>query len=236
MENEKEIFCKKERRGRAGEPGFPAMIYLIITSSIIDKDACSKKDDEFRKSTYLNSIRRTLEHIPSHITPILVENNGKRETYLDGLGISVFYTENNNRPLYIHKALNELDDIKDVIKHFNIQDEDTIIKLTGRYYLYHPYFFNLVSECAQDYDVFMKFLNVSSMQYDDDDCVMGLYAMRCKYLKRFNFQSDCTFGKDAPSPEVQFCKYTKELNCRIYRVDFLYATFCFADDLFVTDL
>jgi hypothetical protein len=212
------------------------MIYLIITSSIIDKNVHTKKDDEFRKQTYINSIKKTLSLLPSNIFPILVENNGQRETYLDTVGMKtpVFYTENNNNPKYYHKALNEMADIRDVIDKYQIKDEDMVIKITGRYYLYHQYFFDLVSQEENNYDVFMKLFNVSTMTFDENDCVMGLFAMRCKYLKKFKFIEELVEGQ--PSAEVQFCKYTKELNCRIFKVDFLYMTCCFADDLFITDL
>ncbi len=211
------------------------MIYLIITSSIIDKDLYTKKDDEFRKETYLNSIRTSLDMLPSEITPIIVENNGKRETYLDNFGLQVFYTTNNIKPVHCHKAINEIEDIKDVIKEYNIQDDDIIIKLTGRYKVYHPFFFNFVHENQMDYDVFIKFFNVTYMQYNDNDCVMGLFAMRCKYIKKFKFIEK--IGEQGnPSAEVQFCNYIKSSNCRIHKMDYLYATFCFADDLLVTDI
>jgi len=210
------------------------MIYLIITSSIIDKNIYTKKDDEFRKQTYLNSITKSLSLLPSSITPIIVENNGQRETYLDSIGIPVFYTENNNKSEHCHKAQNELSDIRDVIEKYGIKDDDMIIKLTGRYHLKYPYFFELVSEHENNYDVFMKFFNVALMQFDENDCVMGLFAMRCKYLKAFNFSEELV--QHGQSAEVQFCKYTRELNCRVFSVDFLYSTFCFADDWFITDL
>ena len=36
-----------------------------------------------------------------------------------------------------------------------------------------------------------------------NDCVLGLYCIKCKYLKQFNYE--CT-GK---SPEVEFATYVK---------------------------
>jgi hypothetical protein len=210
------------------------MIYLIITSSIIDKNQHTRKDDEFRKNTYLNSIKQTLSLLPKSITPILVENNGKRETYLDNVGVPIFYTDNNNNPLYYHKALNEMADIHTVIEKYNIKDEDMIIKITGRYYPYHSYFFDLICNEKFNYDVFIKFFNVATMEFESNDCVMGLFAMRCKYLKSFHFLQE--LNEKNPSAEVQFCKYIKSLDCKVYNVDYLYATFCFADDLLITDL
>ena len=81
----------------------------------------------------------------------------------------------------------------------------------------------------------MKFLNVGTMVFDPNDCVMGLFAMRCKYLKSFHFLEE--LNEKNPSAEVQFCNYIRSLkDCKIYSVDYLYATFCFADDWLITDL
>ena len=68
------------------------------------------------------------------VKPIIVENNGLRETYLDELSCDVVYTTNNVSN-FAHKGVNELLDIKEVINKYNIQDDDIVIKLTGRYKL-----------------------------------------------------------------------------------------------------
>jgi len=67
-----------------------------------------------------------------NIKPIIVENNGLRKTFLDDLNCDICYT-NNNFIDYKHKGENELLDIKEVINQYNIKDDNTIIKITGRY-------------------------------------------------------------------------------------------------------
>jgi hypothetical protein len=46
----------------------------------------------------------------------------------------ILYTDNNKKT-FPHKGGNELLDIKELTNKYNIQDDDIIIKLTGRYKL-----------------------------------------------------------------------------------------------------
>ncbi len=196
------------------------MIYLIITSSIFNKLNYPKEDRELR---YTESIRQTLSQLPPCITPIIVENNGKRKTCLDDFHIPVHYTNNNMLPCF-SKGGNEMLDIHSVIKEFKIQDEDIVIKITGRYFVSNSDFFQFVIQNQDMYDSFVKFYNVSTQQYMANDCVLGLFAMRCKYLKQFRFTNIYQ------SPEVQFAKYARS-NGRVYECEHLNVNCVFAFDL-----
>lgn len=199
------------------------MIYLIITASILDK--CTKQPQKLREDLYVKSIKTTLEFLPKNIQPIIVENNGKRETVLDSFGIPVLYTNNNNTFRDHEKAEKELKDIKDVIQAFTIQDDDIIIKLTGRYPVLSSYFFDFV--IANTYDAYIKFFNVCNEKYDINDCVLGLFAIQCKLLKKFNYckqyNSTLTFlTLPRIVSEHQFARYIRELNinlCEMKRLD-----------------
>jgi hypothetical protein len=105
------------------------MIYFIITTSLI------KQDYEIRKQQYINGIT-TLKTLTKNINCKLciVENNGQRKTFLDDFGIDVLYT-NNNEIKTNNKGIKELKDVWDCTNHFNIQDNDFIVKITGRYIL-----------------------------------------------------------------------------------------------------
>ena len=61
-----------------------------------------------------------------------------------------------------------------------------------------------------------------------DDCVLGLFAIKCKYLYNFNYS--CTMLK---SPECEFADYVrKNINeNKIMEVQTLDLECCFADDL-----
>lgn len=178
------------------------MIYIIITTSINNKQGI--KNDIHRRTRYIECINNLLQLInnDSNIKPIIVENNGVRQTYLDDLKCDICYT-NNNMIKYKHKGQNELLDIKQVINQYNIKDEDIIIKLTGRYKLLNLNFINFVKNNINDYDAFVKFFNVSTKKYMFNDCVLGLFAVKCKYLKEFKYN----FLK---SPECEFADYIRK--------------------------
>ena len=201
------------------------MIYLIITSCINDRFYV--QDSEHRKNRYIDCIRsnRLLIGDDVDIKPIVVENNGNTSSYLDGLGCDVVYTDNNKHPFY-YKAMNELLDIKDIIQKYNIQDDDIVIKITGRYKLLDTSFFNTVKANCDKYDAFVKFYNVSALQYMHNDCVLGLFAIKCKYLKTFEYTEE-----DPKSPEVQFAEYVRENVPNIMEIQNLGMECCFACNL-----
>lgn len=201
------------------------MIYIIITTSINPKVYVN--DPIHRQNRYIESIKHLLELIKddSEIKPIIVENNGLRQTYLDDLNCDVFYTDY-NKLNFSHKGINELLDIKEVMNKYKINDDDIIIKLTGRYKLLNLNFINLVKNNINNYDAFVKFFNVCTKQYLSDDCVLGLFSIRCKYFKYFNYTT-------LKSPECEFADYVrKNINQdKIMEVEQLDLECCFADDL-----
>jgi len=158
-----------------------AMIYLIITTCINNK--YGMKDYEGRKTLYIKCIQQALKFANRlDIKTIIVENNGKRETYLDTLGCDVVYTESNLANTY-NKAFNELSDIQEVMRLYKIDNNDMVIKLTGRYLLLNDMFFNMVS--STDADVCLRYFNIWSNLPSSTECILGLYAIRAKYLKMF---------------------------------------------------
>ena len=202
------------------------MIYIIITTCINNKVGVFQNNIH-RQNRYIECINHLLELINNdlNIKPIIVENNGLRQTFLDDLKCDVCYT-NNNIINYNHKGENELLDIKEVINQYNIKDDDIIIKLTGRYKLLNLNFINLVKNTINDYDAFVKFFNVCNLHYMFDDCVLGLFAIKCKYLKEFKY----SFLRSA---EQEFADYIrKNINKnKLIEVKQLYLECCFADDL-----
>jgi len=199
------------------------MIYLIITTSITNK--VGSRNTEHRKNRYIDSIKQLLSVIQADVSikPIIVENNGLRETYLDKLSCDVVYT-NNNFLNFRHKGVNELLDIKEVINKYNIRDDDVVIKLTGRYKLLDATFIELVKNNIDVYDAFVKFFNVCTLKYMFDDCVLGLFAIKCKYLKNFEY-------KCVKSPECEFADHVRQNVNKIMEITALKLECCFADNL-----
>ena len=200
------------------------MIYLIITASINNKHGIL--DYDIRKERYIDCITTTINLVKDlkQFKTIIVENNGSTDTYLNGLGCDVLYT-NSNILNFEHKGVNELIDINQVIQQYNIHDDDIIIKLTGRYKLLNGLFFNLVIANATVYDAFVKFFNVCTLQYMQDDCVLGLFALKCKYIKTLIYKS-------IRSPECEFAEHVRsnvDAN-KLAEIEHLHLECCFADD------
>jgi hypothetical protein len=203
------------------------MIYLIITTSINNRYGA--KDQTERQERYLYAINETLKVLPHEIKPIIVENNGKRETYLDNFyhhnqRINVFYTENNKQQ-FKSKGANELLDIKEVIDRYGIKDDDIIIKLTGRYRALSPKFFKEVIE--NKYDAFVKFYGTCSLKFEQYDCILGCYALRAKYIKLFNHFSIDNYK----SAEIAFARYVRFCGANIKEIENLDVECIFAEDL-----
>jgi len=193
---------------------------LIKTTSIYNKYG----HQENRDKRYIEAISESLKQFP--VRTIIVENNGKRETLLDQFisdRVSVLYT-NNNIHDFKNKGVNEMLDIKEVIRYYDINDEDIIIKLTGRYRVISPLFLNEIDE---NYDAFVKFFGVCSLKYEKYDCVLGCYAMRAKYLKLFNYLSI----ENYQSAEIAFAKYVKLCGCRLKEIEKLDVECLFSDSL-----
>lgn len=204
------------------------MIYLIITTCIENKHGI--QNDDSRKTRYIDCIQQTLSLLQkqnSSIIPIIVENNGLRKTYLDVFDCDILYT-NHNQKNNKYKGVNELLDIKEVISHYQIQDDDMIIKLTGRYKLFDLTFISLI-ESNPSKNVFIKFFDVYSQQYKQNDCVLGLFAIKCKYLKEFNYNE-----KD--SSEREFAKYLNENVPFVMNVSHLSLECCLGDDLSIVSV
>lgn len=168
------------------------MIHLIITTSLINKvNNCVY--DGMRENRYIECIKHSISLFPKDIKIYIVECNGERKTCLDQFNeienVEVVYTDNNSlHEKVIHKGVTELNDMKHVINKYNINDDEMIIKLTGRYRVLNDYFFNLVKDNIDKYDAFVKFFNVCTKQFVNNDCVLGLVAIKTKYIKNFEYK------------------------------------------------
>ena len=85
-------------------------------------------------------------------------------------------------------------------------------------------FINLVKDSINT-DAFVKFFNVCTKQYMFDDCVLGLFAIKCKYLKQF-------FYTCIKSPECEFAEFVREnIKENVMEINNLNLECCFANDL-----
>ena len=191
------------------------MIYIIITASIHNRFGLLNADR--RRERYLTAIKGTLSFLPACITPIIVENNGERETYLDYFlhgdkPVRVVYT-NNNRMYFHSKATNEMMDIKDVIRICGIQGNDMIIKLTGRYRMISSDFFKDVI-LHEKIDAFVKFYNIFKMKYEHNDCILGCFAMRALHIQMYPH----LLRDVQPSSEIAFAMYVRQCGATLKEI------------------
>ena len=207
------------------------MIYLVITASLTNRFGANTQ----RTEEYVSAIRETLLCVPSSISVIIVENNGKRPTELDqfmhdGTPISVHYTDHNQREE--SKGVTEMRDLHSVIRAYRIQDTDRIIKLTGRYALTSSFFLKDVVEHESEYEVWMKFYNVSLLRADTMDCILGCYAMQVSILLCF---SPLMMDRYA-SYEVAMARYVRSCGVRVKEMDSLGVRCHFADRRSILDV
>ena len=155
------------------------MIYLLITTSLIERNF------EERKRRYMNGITTALRRFKEVDCKIIIlENNGSRSTFLDDFGVDVFYTNNNQIPTNIGNK--ELIDLRQCIKHYKIQDEDFVVKLSGRYIIQEQSeFMEALLEHKETKDAILMYGYFYGPQYKRiRDCVTGLIGMKCKHIKR----------------------------------------------------
>ena len=196
------------------------MIYFIITTCLFNN--CSIREGQYIKG--INKLKQIIQDLNfENYKIIIVENNGKRDTFLDMLGCEVYYTENNFIKTN-NKGVKELQDILDCIDKYNINDTDFIVKMTGRYILDdNSEFMNIIKNihntnynCVIKYGPYFKPVN-----YKTNDCITGLIGMTCLYVKQIEIPT----GFD--SVEWKWAKVTNLIeDNKIYLVNNLGIDIC----------
>ena len=204
------------------------MIYLIITTSISNQLGVDYY--KVRKDRYLYAIAETLKYVPPSVQPIIVENNGYDSTFLDnfqhaGKKVPVLYTKNNSVAAN-SKGVNEMMDIQAVIRRFSIQDNDIVVKLTGRYRLLSTLFLEQLLKEEKEYDAWVKFFGACSLRYENYDCILGCYAIRAKFLKLFHALSIDNYK----SAEIAFARYVRFCGAKLKEVTQMDLECLFAED------
>jgi len=191
------------------------MIYFLVTT-------CIYNDCPIRKERYLNSICKLKEVVQTLNLPsskiIIIENNGKRPTYLDNLDCEVYYTNNNSLPIKNigHK---ELMDVLDCIEHYGIQMDDFIVKMTGRYIFDDDSEFLKSLTRVDRYDCIIRYGPYFDEKQSNGiiipfDCITGLIGMRCRYIRQIEKPTEkewieWKWGKASSLiPETRICKLT----------------------------
>ena len=157
------------------------MIYIIITCCLLDEV------NDIRKIQYTQAITSIINYCDNkdNIKIVLVENTGKKSSFLDGFKFPVLYT-NTNTMQTANIGIKELNDINLCISHFNIKDDDFIVKITGRYIITNPCpFFDKLNDIYNEVDCIIRYGSYlePACSYKKPDCITGLIGMRCKNVK-----------------------------------------------------
>lgn len=162
------------------------MIFFIITTCVFNN--CFTRQEQY--ITGITKLKQSIKFLNiSNYKIIIVENNGKRPTYLDNLGCEVFYT-NNNFLSTENKGIKELRDILDVINYYNIRHSDFIVKMTGRYKLEQnsKFMYTIKNLHNTNYDCILRYGSyIKPVNYKMNDCITGLIGMSCFYIKQIEF-------------------------------------------------
>jgi len=186
------------------------MLYILITASLTENLFERRKEEYVRG---IEQIKKLTQHLACKLC--IIENRGKRPTFLDDLGVEVFYTDNNMHLMSFvednglrlnfydsysdiedtgifpvikldNKGRVELMDIWDCIKHLNIQDDDYVIKITGRYLLQEPCpFLNIPTE-----NIDCCYKKLADRAGARRECFTGLIGMRCRYIKQISLPNE----------------------------------------------
>jgi hypothetical protein len=188
------------------------VVWLIITSCIHNKFGI--KNSKTRQAEYTTAIQAVQKYVPSEIQIRIVENSSESPTFLDSFGIPVIYTRHSNINV-INKGIIEFKDLLYTLHTQGANPDDIVIKLTGRYSILNSLFFERVLQTQTEYDAWVKFYNVCTYEFMENDCVLGLFAIRYKYLKNLDY-SNLGYKN---SMEVDFATF---INKECSRIDKIY--------------
>ena len=154
---------------------------------IVDESVLEERTQQYRLG-----IQKVLSYKKPDEICIITENNGLQESFLDEFvtdNVFVHYTDNQFLPSSSNKGRKELLDIQSCIKDpkYDIDENDLIIKVTGRYELLSDEFIECIRSSKDDYDVFFRAGSMfkheqSYHERSMTDCVLGLIALRSRFF------------------------------------------------------
>jgi hypothetical protein len=168
-------------------------VFFILTTCLLEQKF------ELRKKEYIDSINSLIHELSKYNNLetfiYIVENNGHRHTFLNefdsssGIPIKVIYTNHNQIPTS-NKGLKELLDYLFILKECHeIDDQDIVIKLTGRYRVGEDCtFLNTLYNHYDQYDAFIRtgaFMYPSQRKNERDqyDCLTGMFGVRTHIMR-----------------------------------------------------
>lgn len=173
-------------------------IYVIITCCLLEYQK------EIRKEQYIKGINQAIKLFKNIDNPnikkiqlLIVENNhiGNSKTFLDEFDLPVFYTKNNHINCSNNKGYKELKDVNDAISKLNLNDNDFIIKLTGRYFIEdNSAFIEILKNInLENYDALLRYGGYDLKEIfkvKHYSCHTSLVGMNVKYIKNIEYPGE----------------------------------------------
>jgi hypothetical protein len=177
------------------------MIHILITTCVHGGNLAGGVE---RKNIYLHRIPQAFQifkEIFSNMKFVIINNCGEENAdylyLLEDDSIELFHT-NNNFNTTPNKGWKELKDIQDYISFYNVDDNDFIVKLTGRYLIEKtsPFLEAMKTKYNDNIDCIIRLgdyydSNITNYKLGDEiDCLSGLVGMRSKLFKNMPLPSD----------------------------------------------
>lgn len=180
-------------------------IQMICTSALIENQF------ERRKLEYLSSL---LQIRSLGFEPWVIECRNIGSSFFDDVTKQILYPQAHNDWLK-NKGVNEALGIYQSVPCLPFDDEDIVIKLTGRYFLKDSHFIKLIESTQERFDVWGIF---SGKHFVSPGHLMtGCFAMRWKHFKKMLEDLDyLQIELDSLPIEQVFADYIRENRLRVY--------------------
>ena len=179
-------------------------IEIIFTSALIAHQF------EIRKEEYLKSYTTLIKN---GFTPWIIESTNIDHSFYDELTSHICYPQKNN-PTVRNIGVNEVMALKTSIPFLPFNDDDIVIKLTGRYLLYEQTFIDTIRENPNN-DAYAKWV--------DDQVFTGCIALKWKYFKNFlQTVNLAKMEKEMINLEKELAHFIIEKNLKCFIIDHLH--------------
>jgi hypothetical protein len=167
----------------------PQIVWIITTCLQKDKQTSPTPTTftsyEEREKDYKQGIPSVFRYAHPNERICITENTGITNSFLDEYGVYVHYTNTQHTMFDTNQGKKEFTDVLDCINSQNLDDEDMVIKITGRYILNSNMFPELVRQHL-DKDVVYSpenaFKNMEPVSFPN--CILGMIAMKSKHWRR----------------------------------------------------
>ncbi len=190
---------------------YNSKIKIICTTALIDFNYAMRKEE------YISSILILKNY---GYEPYIIEAcHPSPPSFFENYSQNVIYTNVNDYHL-VNKGVNEARSIIEGFKHFMFDENDMIIKLTGRYRLNSPYFLKIVED-NPEVDAFIKF--DPGFPIPHGRAITGCFCIRYKYfndmLSRLDFVK---MEQELIDIEIEVANYIHKMEqqgCKVMYID-----------------